>query len=110
MPSEGFQPAIPASERPQIHALDSTATGIGILLLLLLLLIIIIIIIIIINIVVYTHTCQLVHVSLCCSNSVIYEVKNIRMGHAKVSVSNLEQVTPRYVGSESDCANKKHGV
>jgi hypothetical protein len=26
----GFQPAIPASERPQTHALDRAATGIGI--------------------------------------------------------------------------------
>jgi hypothetical protein len=25
----GFEPAIPASERPQTHALDSAATGIG---------------------------------------------------------------------------------
>ena len=25
----GFEPAIPASERPQTHALDRTATGIG---------------------------------------------------------------------------------
>ena len=25
----GFEPAIPASERPQTHALDCTATGIG---------------------------------------------------------------------------------
>jgi hypothetical protein len=29
MPPEGFEPAIPASERPQIHALDRAATGIG---------------------------------------------------------------------------------
>jgi hypothetical protein len=29
MPPEGFEPAIPASERPQTHALDSAATGIG---------------------------------------------------------------------------------
>jgi hypothetical protein len=27
--SAGFEPAIPASELPQIHALDSAATGIG---------------------------------------------------------------------------------
>jgi hypothetical protein len=26
---QGFEPAIPASERPQTHALDRTATGIG---------------------------------------------------------------------------------
>ena len=26
----GFEPAIPASERPQTHALDRAATGIGI--------------------------------------------------------------------------------
>ena len=25
----GFEPAIPASERPQTHALDGAATGIG---------------------------------------------------------------------------------
>ena len=25
----GFEPAIPASERPQIHALDRAATGTG---------------------------------------------------------------------------------
>jgi hypothetical protein len=31
MPSVGFEPAIPASERPQTHALDRTATGIGLL-------------------------------------------------------------------------------
>ena len=29
MPSAGFEPVIPASEFPQIHALDSAATGIG---------------------------------------------------------------------------------
>ena len=29
MPSAGFEPAIPASERPQTHALDRAATGIG---------------------------------------------------------------------------------
>jgi hypothetical protein len=29
MPSEGFEPTIPASERPQTYALDRTATGIG---------------------------------------------------------------------------------
>ena len=29
MHSAGFEPAIPASERPHIHALDRTATGIG---------------------------------------------------------------------------------
>jgi hypothetical protein len=29
MPPTGFEPAIPASERPQTHALDSVATGIG---------------------------------------------------------------------------------
>jgi hypothetical protein len=29
MPPVGFEPAIPASERPQTHALDRTATGIG---------------------------------------------------------------------------------
>ena len=28
-PSMGFEPAIPASERPQPHALDRAATGIG---------------------------------------------------------------------------------
>jgi len=27
MPTEGFEPAIPASERPQTHALDGAATG-----------------------------------------------------------------------------------
>ena len=30
MPPAGFEPAIPASERPQTHALDHAATGIGI--------------------------------------------------------------------------------
>jgi len=29
MPPEGFEPTIPANERPQTHALVSTATGIG---------------------------------------------------------------------------------
>jgi len=29
MPPEGFEHAIPASERSQTHALDRTATGIG---------------------------------------------------------------------------------
>jgi hypothetical protein len=29
MPSVGFEPATPASKRPQTHALDRTATGIG---------------------------------------------------------------------------------
>jgi hypothetical protein len=29
MPPPGFEPAIPASERPQTHALDCAATGIG---------------------------------------------------------------------------------
>jgi len=29
MTPTGFEPAIPASERPQTHALDRTATGIG---------------------------------------------------------------------------------
>jgi hypothetical protein len=29
MPPEGFEPAIPASERPQTHALDRAVTGIG---------------------------------------------------------------------------------
>jgi hypothetical protein len=29
MPPEVFEPAIPASERPQIHALDRAATGIS---------------------------------------------------------------------------------
>jgi hypothetical protein len=28
MPPEGFEPAIPASERPRTHALESAATGI----------------------------------------------------------------------------------
>jgi len=28
MPPAGLEPAIPASERPQIHALDRAATGI----------------------------------------------------------------------------------
>ena len=28
-PPAGFEPAIPASERPQIHTLDRAATGIG---------------------------------------------------------------------------------
>jgi len=30
MTPEGFEPAIPASERPQTHALDHAATGVGI--------------------------------------------------------------------------------
>jgi hypothetical protein len=30
MPSAGFELAIPASKRPQTHALDLAATGIGI--------------------------------------------------------------------------------
>jgi hypothetical protein len=30
MPLAGFEPAIPASEQQQTHALDRTATGIGI--------------------------------------------------------------------------------
>jgi hypothetical protein len=30
MPQAGFGPTIPASERPQTHALDRAATGIGI--------------------------------------------------------------------------------
>jgi hypothetical protein len=30
MPPAGFEPAIPASERPQTHALDVAATGIGV--------------------------------------------------------------------------------
>jgi hypothetical protein len=30
MPPAGFKPTIPASERPQTHALDRAATGIGI--------------------------------------------------------------------------------
>jgi hypothetical protein len=29
MPPAGFQPAIPASERPQTQSLDRAATGIG---------------------------------------------------------------------------------
>jgi hypothetical protein len=29
MLSAGFEPAIPASERPQTHALDRAVTGIG---------------------------------------------------------------------------------
>jgi tetrahydromethanopterin S-methyltransferase subunit F len=29
MSSEGYEPAIPPSERPQTHALDRAATGIG---------------------------------------------------------------------------------
>jgi hypothetical protein len=29
MPPAGFEHAIPASERPQTHALDRAATGIG---------------------------------------------------------------------------------
>ena len=29
MPSAGFEPTIPASERPQTHALDRATTGIG---------------------------------------------------------------------------------
>ena len=29
MPPAGFEPTIPASERPQTHALDRAATGIG---------------------------------------------------------------------------------
>jgi len=29
MSREGFEPLIPASERPQNHALDCVATGIG---------------------------------------------------------------------------------
>jgi hypothetical protein len=29
MPPAGFEPAIPASERPQTHALDRAANGIG---------------------------------------------------------------------------------
>ena len=29
MPPAGFEPTIPASERPQTHTLDSTATWIG---------------------------------------------------------------------------------
>jgi len=30
MPPAGFELAIPASERPQTHAVDSAATGIGV--------------------------------------------------------------------------------
>jgi hypothetical protein len=30
MPPAGFKPAVPASERPQTHALDCAATEIGI--------------------------------------------------------------------------------
>jgi len=30
MPPAGLEPTIPASERPQTHAVDRTATGIGI--------------------------------------------------------------------------------
>jgi hypothetical protein len=29
MPPAGFEPVIPANERPQIHALDRANTGIG---------------------------------------------------------------------------------
>jgi hypothetical protein len=29
MPPAGFEPAVPASERPQTHHLDRAATGIG---------------------------------------------------------------------------------
>jgi hypothetical protein len=29
MPPAGFEPAIPSSERPQMHALDPAATGLG---------------------------------------------------------------------------------
>ena len=29
MPPAGFEPAVPASEQPQTHALDGAATGIG---------------------------------------------------------------------------------
>jgi hypothetical protein len=29
MPPAGFEPATPATERPQTHALDRAATGIG---------------------------------------------------------------------------------
>ena len=42
MPLARFEPAIPASERPQTHALDCAATGIGIILILILIIIIII--------------------------------------------------------------------
>ena len=31
MPPTGFEPAVPASERPQTHALDRAATGISLL-------------------------------------------------------------------------------
>jgi hypothetical protein len=31
MPSAGFEPAIPATKRPQTYVLDHTATGIGIM-------------------------------------------------------------------------------
>jgi hypothetical protein len=31
MPPAGFEPAIPASERPQIHVLEGAATGIGVI-------------------------------------------------------------------------------
>ena len=31
MPQVGFEPEVPANERPQTHALDRAATGIGIL-------------------------------------------------------------------------------
>jgi hypothetical protein len=30
MPPAGFEPAIPAGERPQTYALDRAATGIGV--------------------------------------------------------------------------------
>jgi len=30
MPAAGFEPTVSAGERPQTHALDSTATGTGI--------------------------------------------------------------------------------
>jgi len=30
VPPAGFEPAIPASERPQTHTLDRAATGIGV--------------------------------------------------------------------------------
>jgi hypothetical protein len=29
MPAVGFEPTVPASERPQTHALERAATGIG---------------------------------------------------------------------------------
>ena len=29
MPPAGFEPAMPAGDRPQTHALDRSATGIG---------------------------------------------------------------------------------